>query len=63
MALRAALADPDAPAAAKVQAARTLLEVTGALGRHAAPPPATDIKPTSALTRAELEAELAAIRR
>lgn len=62
-AARAVAADPSAPPAARVQAARTLLEYTGKLGRHAAAPDTSDQKPLSSLSRAELEAELARIRR
>lgn len=59
-ALRAVLRDGAAPAAARAAAARTMLELNGALGRNAAPP--IDVgKPTSELSRAELEAELATL--
>lgn len=56
---RQVAADINAPAAARVQAARTLAEMAGALGRNAKPP-AERGKPLAEMTRAELEAELAA---
>lgn len=59
--LRSVMADPDAPAAARTQAARTLAEVKGMVGRHAAPPD-LDTKPSSIMSRAELEAELRQLR-
>jgi hypothetical protein len=60
-ALRHVLADPEAPAAAKVQAARTLLELDGQLGRLQVEPPAkrSDL---STMTRAELLAEVERLR-
>jgi hypothetical protein len=61
VALRQVLADPDAPAAAKTQAARTLLEVEGLLGRHA-PAPVASRQDLSTMTRAELLVELEAMR-
>lgn len=57
--LREIMADPASPAAARAQAARTLAEMTGLLGRHAAPP-AEKGKPLAEMTLAELEAELRA---
>lgn len=60
--LREIMRDPEAPAAARGAAARTVLEVIGAIGRHAAPPPATDDRPLSTLTRSELDAELRRLR-
>lgn len=57
--LRSILTDTTASAAAKASAARTLAEIEGALGRHAAPP-ASSAKPLTEMTREELEAELAA---
>jgi hypothetical protein len=59
-ALRDVLADRQAPAAARAAAARTILELNGALGRNAAPPIDTS-RPTVELSRAEMEAELAAM--
>lgn len=56
--LRAICSDATAPVAAKAQAARTLAEMAGALGRHSAPPTPPS-KPVASLTLAELEAELA----
>lgn len=56
--LRDQMVSTEAPAAAKVQAARTLLELVGALGRNSKPV-ADATKPVSEMTRAELEAELA----
>jgi hypothetical protein len=61
VALRQVLADPNAPAAAKTQAARTLLEVEGLLGRHA-PAPVASRQDLSTMTRAELLVELEAMR-
>ena len=58
--LRQVCRDPDAPAAARAQAARTLAEMSGAIGRNARPAPEAG-KPVNELTRAELEAELAGI--
>jgi hypothetical protein len=58
-ALRAILADPLSPAAARQAAARTILELTGALGRNALPPRDPG-RPLTELTLAELEAELGA---
>lgn len=59
-ALREVMQDPHAPAAARAAAARTMLELGGALGRHA-PAPIDPDKPTSAMSRADLEAELASL--
>ena len=59
-ALRDVLQDGTAPAAARAAAARTMLELNGALGRNAAPPIDSG-KGTSELSRAELEAELASL--
>lgn len=56
-ALRQMVASATTPPAARAQAARTLAEMAGLLGRHSAPP--TDQgKPVAEMTRAELEAEL-----
>lgn len=55
--LKEIMRDPGAPAAAKAQAARTLAEMVGALGRHAPPPTQAD-KPLTEMTREELEKEL-----
>lgn len=59
-ALREVMQDATAPAAARAAAARTVLELTGALGRHAAAP-IDPSRPTSELSRGDLLAELAAI--
>jgi hypothetical protein len=59
-ALRDVLTDRQAPAAARAAAARTMLELNGALGRNAAPP-IDPSKPTSELSRADLLAELQAL--
>lgn len=59
-ALRAVMLDPTAPAAAKAQAARTMLELSGSLGKHAKPP----VDPSRSLaemTPEELRAELEAM--
>jgi len=59
--LKRIMRDKTSPAAAKAQAARTLAEMSRALGRHQDPNDAP-IKPVRALTRAELEAELVELR-
>jgi hypothetical protein len=59
--LRSVMADEAAPAAAKAQAARTLLELEGALGKHQAPP-TSERQDLSAMSRSELLAELATMR-
>lgn len=59
-ALRDVLSDGAAPAAARAAAARTMLELNGALGRNAAPL-VDPSKPTVEMSRADLEAELAAL--
>lgn len=61
LALRQVAEDQAAPPAARAQAARTLLELSGALGRHA-PPPVTDTRPLTDLSAADLRAELARVR-
>lgn len=62
-ALRQMLADPDANAPAKASAARTLAEIEGRIGRHQqAPVDRTGDRPVSALSRVELERELARLR-
>ncbi len=61
--LRDVARDATAPAAARGQAARTLLEAKGVLGRHAEPPPKVGDAPVSSLSRQALEAELASLRR
>lgn len=60
-ALRDVARDSEAPAAARAAAARTLLEVRGLLGRHAAPPD-NGSAPLSSLSAADLRAELARLR-
>jgi hypothetical protein len=60
--LRAVMLDPAAPAASKAQAARTLLELDGHLGRYQPPPSAGDARDLAGMSRAELLAELAAMR-
>lgn len=62
MVARDIAADPTKPAAARVQAVRTILEVQQALGKHAAKPDAGAGKPLGQMTRAELEDELARLR-
>lgn len=59
-ALRAILRDDAAPAAARAQAARTLAEMVGALGRHSKPQ-RDDLPPLGEMTRQQLEAELAGL--
>lgn len=58
--LRAVAQDSAAPAAARAQAARTLLELAGRLGPQAER--GTSDRPVSDLSRAEIEAELASLR-
>lgn len=55
-ALRSILADPEAPAQAKASAARTLAEMSGALGKNARDS-SRDLSPFE-MTRDELNAEL-----
>ena len=57
-ALRAVIKDKLAPPAAKAQAARTLAEMSGVLGRHQDKPNKMDTAPLSGLSQAELKAEL-----
>ena len=59
--LRSVMLDDAAPAAAKAQAARTLLELEGALGKHQAPPIA-ERQDLSTMSRQELLEELATMR-
>lgn len=56
--LRDLLADPICPAAAKAQAARTLAEMGGLLGKHQDKPDRQDSTPLSALSHADLLREL-----
>jgi hypothetical protein len=61
--LRDLLNSDDTPAAAKATAARTLAEMEGRIGRHQiAPSERLAVSPVSALTRADLEQELARLR-
>lgn len=53
--------DPDAPAAARASAARSMAEIEGRLGRHAPPPPRATTT-VDQLTRAELVQELERLR-
>lgn len=55
--------DAGAPAAAKAQAARTILETLGVVGRAATPLAATESKDLSTVSVAELDAEIARVRR
>ena len=57
--LRQLLQSKTTPAAAKAQAARTLAEMRGLLGRHQERPADLDTRPLSGLSQAELRAELA----
>jgi hypothetical protein len=59
--LRTVSEDSEAPAAARAQAARTMLEIKGLIGRHAAAPADTTAS-LSTMSRADLEAELARLR-
>jgi hypothetical protein len=58
-ALIAVASDPIAPPAARAAAARTLAEMAGLIGRNQAPPPAHAGKAPHAMTRAEIDAEIA----
>ena len=58
--LQAIADDPSAPASARVQAARTLAEMSGQIGRLQRT--ADGQRPVRDLTRAELEAELVSLR-
>lgn len=61
LALRDVALATDAPSAAKAAAARTLLEYTGGIGRHAEPPATvTRAKPLAEMTLEELDAAIAA---
>lgn len=51
--LRDIMQDPQAPAAARAQAARTMAEMGGMLGRHA-PPPKDNGKPVDEMSREDL---------
>jgi hypothetical protein len=56
--------DDSQPATVRAQAARTLLEMRGLIGRHQIiPGQGTEIVPLSLGTRPELEAELSRLRR
>jgi hypothetical protein len=59
-ALRDVMRDGSAPAAARAAAARTMLELNGALGRNAGVP-IDPSRPTSELSRGDLLAELASL--
>ena len=59
-ALRDVIRDRDAPAAARVQAARTLAEIVGDLGRHA-DAPANPNRLANDMTLSEIDAELNAL--
>lgn len=57
--LKAIMRDSTAPTASRANAARTLGEITGLLGRHS-DKPASVAKPLGSMNRRQLEAELAA---
>jgi len=59
-ALREIVGDAEAPAAARVQAARSLAEIVGALGRHQ-DAPTRSTRPAGDMTLAEIDAELDAL--
>jgi len=61
-ALEAVAGDASAPAAARAQAARTILEMRGAIGRNSRPPD-DEFRPTDGMSAADLRAELARMRR
>jgi hypothetical protein len=58
--LTAICQDKDAPAAAKAQAARTLAEIHGLLGRHAEPP--KDDERPSEMTSTQVDDEIRRLR-
>lgn len=58
--LREVLVDATAPAAAKVQAARTLAELIGALGRHQTTPPSSN-RAANDMSLEDIDAELDAL--
>jgi len=60
--LRSLLNQPDTPAAAKVNAARTLAEIEGLIGRHQSAPIAGATSPLSSLSRDQLTTELDRLR-
>lgn len=60
--LEAILSDPSAPPATRGQAARTLAEMDGLIGRHQAAPDRAGDMQVSELSRADLVAELARLR-
>jgi hypothetical protein len=62
-ALRDVARDRGAPSAARAAASRALLEYHGALGKNATPPGAQDSRPLADLTRADMLARAAALRR
>ena len=59
-ALRDVIGDRDAPAASRVQAARTLAEIVGDLGRHAETPTRSG-RSSGDMTLLEIDAELDAL--
>lgn len=62
-ALETVATDAGAPAAARAQAARTLLELLGELGRNAAPGGELAERDVSTMSAQELDQELARMRR
>lgn len=60
--LKALLSAADTPAAAKVNAARTLAEIEGLIGRHQSAPERGTTNPLSSLSRQALEDELNRLR-
>jgi len=60
--LQQLLDDPSTPAAARVNAARTLAEINGVLGKHQLRPERGASQPLASLSREELEAELRRLR-
>jgi hypothetical protein len=61
-ALQSVADDPGSPAAARAQAARTILEYLGGIGRHAKPPEEAASRSLASMSRSELLAELSAMR-
>lgn len=60
--LRNLLNQADTPASAKVNAARTLAEIEGLIGRHQSAPERGTVSPLSSLSRQALEDELNRLR-
>jgi hypothetical protein len=62
LALRSVIDDKNAPATARVQAARTLAEMDGRIGRHQVAPSRVALEGLSVLSRDQLVSELERLR-